>query len=205
MNKLFATACLALAFGAVSAPAAEQPWVTRSNQNAQLLLAVEAKYSPESASSLGVEGYDEAISDFSRDDYEPMRADIPQRLNGVLISMEEGRANMYALDGLQDRGIFFVDAGDWCYEGQVVGEHCKDNDLVVNIQRAKKLTNIRAAGADRKLFAAPATKLSLEEALEYINDDELVEATPEVVRLRKYFLKEVDRKRKRDHDWTQAG
>ena len=137
--------------------------------------------------------------------YEPMRDDIPQRLNGVLISMEEGRANMYALDGLQDRGIFFVDPGEWCYEGQVVGEHCKDNDLVVNVQRAKKLTNIRAAGADRKLFAAPATRLSLEEALEYINDDELVEATPEVVRLRKYFLKEVDRKRKRDHDWTQAG
>ena len=137
--------------------------------------------------------------------YEPMRADVPQRLNGVLISMEEGKANMYALDGLQDRGIFFVDPGDWCYEGQVVGEHCKDNDLVVNVQRAKKLTNIRAAGADRKLFAAPATRLSLEEALEYINDDELVEATPEVVRLRKYFLKEVDRKRKRDHDWTQAG
>ncbi|HRT04575.1 MAG TPA: translational GTPase TypA [Kiritimatiellia bacterium] len=137
--------------------------------------------------------------------YEPMRDDIPQRLNGALVSMEEGRANMYALDGLQDRGIFFVDPGDWCYEGQIVGEHCKDNDLVVNVQRAKKLTNIRAAGADRKLFAAPATRLSLEEALEYINDDELVEATPEVVRLRKYFLKEVDRKRKRDHDWTQAG
>ena len=137
--------------------------------------------------------------------YEPMRADIPQRLNGALVSMEEGRANMYALDGLQDRGIFFVDAGDWCYEGQVVGEHCKDNDLVVNIQRAKKLTNIRAAGADRKLFAAPATKLSLEEALEYINDDELVEATPEVVRLRKFFLNEIERKRRRDHDWTQAG
>ena len=136
--------------------------------------------------------------------YEPMRDDIPQRPNGVLVSMEEGKANMYALDGLQDRGIFFVDPGDWCYEGQVVGEHCKDNDLVVNVQRAKKLTNIRAAGADRKLFAAPATRLSLEEALEYINDDELVEATPEVVRLRKYFLKEIDRRRRRDHDWTRA-
>ncbi len=136
--------------------------------------------------------------------YEPMRDDIPQRLNGVLISMEEGRANMYALDGLQDRGIFFVDPGEWCYEGQVVGEHCKDNDLVVNVQRAKKLTNIRAAGADRKLFAAPATKLSLEEALEYINDDELVEATPAVVRLRKYFLTDIERRRRRDHDWTRA-
>ena len=136
--------------------------------------------------------------------YEPMRDDIPQRLNGALVSMEEGRANMYALDGLQDRGIFFVDPGDWCYEGQVVGEHCKDNDLVVNVQRAKKLTNIRAAGADRKLFAAPATKLSLEEALEYINDDELVEATPAVVRLRKYFLTDIERRRRRDHDWTRA-
>ena len=136
--------------------------------------------------------------------YEPMRDDIPQRLNGVLISMEEGRANMYALDGLQDRGIFFVDPGEWCYEGQVVGEHCKDNDLVVNVQRAKKLTNIRAAGAERKLFAAPATKLSLEEALEYINDDELVEATHAVVRLRKYFLTDIERRRRRDHDWTRA-
>lgn len=137
--------------------------------------------------------------------YEPMRDDIPQRPNGVLISMEAGKANTYALDGLQDRGFFFVDPGDWCYEGQIVGEHCKDNDLVVNVQRAKKLTNIRAAGADRKLFVAPATRLSLEEALEYINDDELVEATPGAVRLRKYFLKEIERKRNRDYDWTRAG
>ena len=137
--------------------------------------------------------------------YEPMRDDIPQRPNGVLISMEAGKANTYALDGLQDRGFFFVDPGDWCYEGQIVGEHWKDNDLVVNVQRAKKLTNIRAAGADRKLFVAPATRLSLEEALEYINDDELVEATPGAVRLRKYFLKEIERKRNRDYDWTRAG
>ena len=136
--------------------------------------------------------------------YESMRADIPQRLNGVLISMEAGKANTYALDGLQDRGFFFVDPGEWCYKGQIVGEHCKDNDLVVNVQRAKKLTNIRAAGADRKLFVAPATKLSLEEALEYVNDDELVEATPAAVRLRKYFLNEIERKRRRDHDWTRA-
>ena len=137
--------------------------------------------------------------------YEPMHDDIPQRLNGALISMEQGRANLYALDGLQDRGCFFVAPGDPCYEGQIVGEHCKDSDLVVNIQRAKKLTNIRAAGADRKLVVAPPVRLSLEEALEYINDDELVEATPAAIRLRKYFLTEVERKRHRNHDWTQAG
>jgi GTP-binding protein len=137
--------------------------------------------------------------------YEPMREDIPQRQNGVLISMEEGRAATYALDGLQDRGFFFVDPGEWCYEGQIVGEHCKDTDIVVNVQRGKKLTNIRAAGADRKLFVAPAVKLSLEEALEYINDDELVEATPAVVRLRKYFLSDIERRRNRDHDWTREG
>ena len=137
--------------------------------------------------------------------YAPMRGDIPQRPNGVLVSMEDGRAAEYALDALQDRGFFFVDPGEHCYEGQVVGEHCKDNDLVVNVQRGKKLTNMRASGSDRKLFVAPATRLSLEEALEYINDDELVEATPDALRLRKYFLKEVERKRKRDFDWTQAG
>ena len=134
--------------------------------------------------------------------YEPVRGDIPQRINGALISMEDGRANAYALDGLQDRGRFFVDPGEHCYAGQIVGEHNKDSDLVVNIQRAKKLTNIRAAGADRKLFYAPATRLSLEEALEYINADELVEATPEAIRLRKYYLSEVERRRQRDRDWT---
>ena len=137
--------------------------------------------------------------------YEPMRDDIPQRLNGVLLSMEDGKANTYAIDGLQDRGYFFVSPGEWCYTGQIVGEHCKDNDLVVNVQRGKKLTNMRASGSDRKLFVVPAVKLSIEEAIEYINDDELVEITPDVLRLRKYFLDENERKRKRDHDWTRAG
>lgn len=137
-------------------------------------------------------------------EYAPMRDDIPQRLNGVLISMEAGKAAAYAIDGLQDRGYFFVDPGEPCYTGQIVGEHCKDNDLVVNVQRGKKLTNMRASGSDRKLQVAPATRLSLEEALEYINDDELVEATPAAIRLRKYFLNEIDRKRKRDFDWTRA-
>jgi GTP-binding protein len=137
--------------------------------------------------------------------YAPIRDDIPQRLNGVLISMEAGKSAAYAIDGLQDRGYFFVDPGEWCYEGQIVGEHCKDSDLVVNVQKGKKLTNMRASGSDRKLQVAPATRLSLEEALEYINDDELVEATPDALRLRKFFLTEVERKRKRDHDWTRAG
>ena len=136
--------------------------------------------------------------------YEPMRDDIPQRLNGVLISMEDGKANTYAIDGLQDRGYFFASPGEWCYTGQIVGEHCKDNDLVVNVQRGKKLTNMRASGSDRKLFVVPAVKLSIEEAIEYINDDELVEITPDVLRLRKYFLDETERKRRRDHDWTRA-
>lgn len=136
--------------------------------------------------------------------YDPMRDDIPQRLNGVLVSMEEGRAAEYALDGLQDRGYFFVDPGDWCYEGQIVGEHCKDSDVVVNVQRGKKLTNMRAAGSDRKLFVAPAVRLSIEEALEYINDDELVEVTPEALRLRKYYLSDIERRRNRNHDWTRS-
>ncbi len=137
--------------------------------------------------------------------YDPMKEDTSQRLNGVLISMEEGRAAEYALDGLQDRGFFFVDPGEWCYEGQIVGEHCKENDVVVNVQRGKKLTNMRAAGSDRKLFVAPAVRLSLEEALEYINDDELVEVTPAAIRLRKYFLTDIERRRNRDHDWTREG
>lgn len=137
--------------------------------------------------------------------YDPMRNGISQRLNGVLLSMDKGKAAAYALDGLQNRGFFFIDPGDMCYEGQIVGEHSKDSDLVVNVQRGKKLTNMRASGSDRKLAVAPAVRLSLEEALEYINDDELVEATPDAVRLRKFFLTEVDRKRRRDHDWTHAG
>ncbi|MDY0148484.1 MAG: translational GTPase TypA [Kiritimatiellia bacterium] len=137
--------------------------------------------------------------------YDPMRNNMSQRLNGVLLSMDNGRAAAYALDGLQNRGFFFIDPGDTCYEGQIVGEHSKDSDLVVNVQRGKKLTNMRASGSDRKLAVAPAVRLSLEEALEYINDDELVEATPDAVRLRKFFLTEVERKRRRDHDWTHAG
>jgi len=145
----------------------------------------------------------EAIVNHRFASYEPMKHDPSQRPNGVIVSMESGRASEYALDGLQDRGFFFVDPGEDCYEGQIVGEHCKDNDIVVNVQRGKKLTNMRAAGSDRKLFVAPAVRLSLEEALEYINDDELVEVTPAAIRLRKYFLSELERRRNRDHDWSR--
>ncbi len=147
----------------------------------------------------------EAIFNHRFLEYAPMKNDIPQRINGVLLSMESGKSAAYALDALRDRGFFFVDPGEWCYEGMIVGEHCKDNDLVVNVQKGKKMTNMRASGSDRKLQVSPATRLSLEEALEYINDDELVEATPDALRLRKYFLNETERKRKRDFDWTRVG
>ncbi len=129
--------------------------------------------------------------------YGPHRGPIVQRANGVLISMDEGKVLPYALDGLQSRGIFFVDPGDVAYEGMIVGEHCKEGDLVVNMQRGKQLTNIRAAGSDRNMQIAPARIMSLEEALEFIADDELVEVTPQNIRMRKRLLKEADRKRHR--------
>jgi len=127
--------------------------------------------------------------------YGPFRGQIPQRLNGVLISMDQGKALAYAIDALQQRGIFCIDPGELTYEGMIVAENCKDNDLVVNVQKGKQLTNVRASGTDRALKIAPARKMSLEESLEYIADDELVEVTPENIRLRKFYLTEVARKR----------
>ena len=109
--------------------------------------------------------------------------------------MDQGKALAYAIDALQQRGIFFVDPGELTYEGMIVAENCKDNDLVVNVQKGKQLTNVRASGTDRALKIAPARKMSLEESLEYIADDELVEVTPENIRLRKFYLTEVARKR----------
>jgi GTP-binding protein len=126
--------------------------------------------------------------------YEYFKGSIPQRQTGSIISMAEGPAVAFALDGLQDRGTFFVEPGDVLYGGQVIGEHCKDDDLVVNGQRAKQLTNLRAASADRKLKIAPAVKMGLEEALEYINPDEYVEVTPNHIRVRKAMLDENARK-----------
>ncbi len=127
--------------------------------------------------------------------YEPNRGSVPRRPAGVLIASEPGAVTAYALDALYDRGIFFVHPGDPVYEGQIVGEHCKEDDLIVNIVKEKKLTNIRAAGKDASAQVRPAREMSLEGCLEYIQDDELVEITPESIRLRKRMLREADRRR----------
>lgn len=128
--------------------------------------------------------------------YEPVRGDAPARSNGVLMASEPGMVTAYALDALYDRGIFFVKPGDNVYEGQVVGENCKAGDLVVNVVRAKKLTNVRASGKDDNSQVRPPRIMSLEAALEYIDEDELVEVTPESLRLRKTMLRESDRRRR---------
>lgn len=127
--------------------------------------------------------------------YAPEKPHVPRRVNGALVSMETGSVTAYALDALQSRGMFFVGAGDQVYEGMIVGEHCKEGDLVVNLQRGKQLTNMRAAGADRKMKIAPPVRMSLEEALEYVANDERVEVTPKNVRLRKIHLHEHERRR----------
>ncbi len=127
--------------------------------------------------------------------YEPYKGPIQQRLNGVLVSQGKGAAVAFAIDGLQQRGIFFVNPGEECYEGMIVAEHCLDKDLVVNMQKAKQLTNVRASGTDRAMKIAPAQVKSLEEALEYIAEDELVEITPHFIRMRKKLLTENDRKK----------
>ena len=137
----------------------------------------------------------EAIVSHIYDHYEPFKGSLPSRSNGVMVSMGTGKAVPFAIDGLQQRGEFFVDPGIDCYEGMIVGEHCKDNDLVVNIQKEKQLTNMRAAANDKNIKIIPARKLSLEQALEYINDDELVEVTPINIRLRKMLLTELERRR----------
>ncbi len=125
---------------------------------------------------------------------------ISHRNNGVLISMGNGNSVAFAIDALQQRGIFFINPGVQCYEGMIVGEHCLDKDIIVNIQKAKQLTNMRASGSDRAMKIAPAKKLSLEEALEYIKSDELVEVTPNHIRLRKRYLTDNERKRNRRND-----
>jgi GTP-binding protein len=127
--------------------------------------------------------------------YEPWKGDIPGRQDGSMIVLENGSAIAYSLDKLQDRGQFFVDPGDEVYEGQVIGEHSRPNDLVVNVTKTKQLTNMRASGSDDKVSLPPPRKFTLEEALEYIQEDELVEVTPKNIRLRKIHLKENMRKR----------
>jgi GTP-binding protein len=126
--------------------------------------------------------------------YEPWKGTIPGRSNGVLVSMDKGQTTSYSIDKLQDRGRFFVDPGVDVYEGQIMGEHIRDNDLVVNIVKGKALTNMRASGTDDNARIAPAIKFSLEEAMEYIQADEYIEVTPQSMRLRKIFLTEQERK-----------
>lgn len=128
-------------------------------------------------------------------EYQPMKGDIPQRQNGSLVSMETGKSIPYSIDKLQDRGKFFVDPGEDIYEGQVIGENSRGDDMTVNITKTKKLSNVRSSGADDKAKIVPAIKFSLEEALEYIQKDEYVEVTPKHLRLRKIHLTENDRKR----------
>jgi GTP-binding protein len=129
------------------------------------------------------------------DDYAPVKADMPGRRNGVLISQEHGEAVAYALWNLEDRGRMFVNPGDKLYEGMIIGIHSRDNDLVVNPIKGKKLTNVRASGTDEAVRLTPPIKLTLESAVEFIDDDELVEITPQTIRLRKRHLQEHERKK----------
>ncbi len=137
----------------------------------------------------------EAVMTHRYKEYQPYKGDIEGRINGSLISMENGVGTPYAIDKLQDRGKFFVDPGVDVYMGQVIGENTRGNDLVVNIQKGKKLSNVRAAGSDTNVKIAPAIKFTLEEALEYIQKDEYVEVTPKSIRMRKIYLDENERKR----------
>jgi GTP-binding protein len=137
----------------------------------------------------------EAIVTHRFKEYQPYKGEIAGRDSGSLIVMEQGEAIAYSLHNLQDRGKFFIEPGDPVYEGQVIGEHSRGGDLVINVTKTKKLTNMRASGADEKMRIAPAVKFSLEEALEYIQSDEYVEVTPKSIRLRKIYLNENERKR----------
>ena len=137
----------------------------------------------------------EAIMSHRFIEFQPYKGDIPQRQNGSLISMEKGKSIPFSLNNLQERGKFFVDPNEDIYEGQVIGENSRGNDLVVNVTKTKKLSNMRSSGADDKVKIAPAIRFSLEEALEYIQADEYVEVTPSKIRLRKVLLKEHERKR----------
>lgn len=130
------------------------------------------------------------------DAFAPWKGEIPGRPRGAMISNSSGTANGYALFNLQERGTLFVKPGDEVYEGMIVGEHARDNDLVVNATKAKQLTNVRAAGSDENIILTPPRTFTLEQAIDYIEDDELVEVTPSFIRLRKYYLTENERKRK---------
>ena len=137
----------------------------------------------------------EAIMAHRYKEYQPYKGDIVRRTNGSMISMDGGTAYAYAIDKLQDRGKFFIDPGEEVYPGEVVGEHVHDNDLVINVCKAKQLTNVRASGSDDKAHIVPKTVMSLEECLEYIKVDEYVEVTPKSIRMRKIILDHLERKR----------
>ena len=137
----------------------------------------------------------QAIMHHNFHEYAPLRGEVPARTAGVMISNQAGSVNAYALNTLQDRGVMFVEPGEPVYEGQVVGEHCREDDIVVNPNKAKKLTNMRTTASDENIILKPARKMTLEQALEYIEEDELVEATPGSIRLRKDLLTENERKR----------
>ncbi|MBR1869134.1 MAG: translational GTPase TypA [Bacteroidales bacterium] len=142
----------------------------------------------------------EAIVAHRFKEYQPFKGEIEGRNNGSLVSLETGQAIAYSMNKLLDRGRFFVDPGEDIYAGQVVGEHTRERDLNINICKTKKLTNVRAAGSDEKIILPPAIKFSLEEALEYIQDDELVEVTPHHMRIRKILLDPLARKRNSDSE-----
>ncbi len=137
----------------------------------------------------------EAIMAHRFKNYQPFKGEIVRRTNGSMIALETGTAYAYAIDKLQDRGKFFIDAGEEVYGGQVVGEHVHDNDLVINVTKAKQLTNVRASGSDEKARVIPKTEMSLEECLEYIKANEYVEVTPKNIRMRKITLDHLERKR----------
>ncbi len=137
----------------------------------------------------------EAIMAHRFKEYQPYKGDLPRRTNGSMIALETGTAYAYSIDKLQDRGRFFIEPGEEVYYGEVVGEHVHENDLVINVAKAKQLTNVRASGSDEKAHIIPRTVLSLEEALEYIKEDEFVEVTPKSMRMRKTILDHNERKR----------
>ena len=127
--------------------------------------------------------------------YEPWKGDLPGRINGVLLSMDKGKTTAYSIDKLQDRGRFFIDPAEEVYAGQVIGESIRPGDLVINVTRAKQLTNMRASGSDDNVRITPKINFSLEEAMEYIEKDEYLEVTPKAIRMRKIILDENERKR----------
>jgi GTP-binding protein len=139
--------------------------------------------------------FGEAVMSHRFKEYQEYKGTIPERINGSLISMTSGQATAYSIDKLQDRGVFFIEPGDEIYTGQVIGEHNRQNDIVVNVQTAKQLTNMRASGSDNNVKIAPKISFSLEESMEYIQKDEYLEVTPKSMRIRKIFLDENERKR----------